>query len=241
MIKSKVMNILITGTSRGLGYGLSRYYLEKGHQVYGISRRSNDELFGFDNFSFLSQDLTDFTDTRKKVSQFLSDVTNLDLVILNAGILNKIKDLRDTGLDEIKIAMDINVWANKVLIDTLFESVNRIDKVVAISSGASVNGSRGWNVYSLSKATLNMMMDLYSKEHVDSHFIALAPGLIDTSMQEYISGLEEEDKYPVIKKLKQARGTDQMPGPLEAAGIVASAIDRSDSMASGSFLDVREM
>lgn len=224
-----------------MGYGLSRYYLEAGHSVYGISRNSNAEHFGFDNFSFLQQDLTDFENAGKKVPQFLSGVDKLDLVILNAGVLNKIKDLRDTGLDEIKAAMDINVWANKVLIDTLFDSVNIINKVVAISSGASVNGSRGWNVYSLSKAALNMMMDLYSKEYTDTHFIALAPGLIDTAIQEYISGLEDEDKYPVIKKLKQARGTEQMPEPLKAAGIVASAIEHSDRHPSGSFLDVRGM
>ncbi|MDZ7738933.1 MAG: SDR family NAD(P)-dependent oxidoreductase [Bacteroidales bacterium] len=235
------MNILITGTSKGLGYGLSRYYLEAGHRVYGISRSSNDELDGFDNFSFLQQDLTEFKNVGTKLPQFLSGVNKLDLVILNAGVLNEIKDLRDTGMDEIKAAMDINVWANKVLIDTLFDSVKTLHKIVAISSGASVNGSRGWNVYSLSKAALNMMMDLYSKEHTDSHFIALAPGLIDTAMQEYISGLEDEDKYPVIKKLKQARGTEQMPEPIKAAGIVAAAIERSDSQASGSFLDVREM
>ena len=235
------MNILITGTSKGLGYGLSRHYLEAGHKVYGISRSSNDELDSFDNFSFLQQDLTDFTIAGKKVPQFLSGISKLDIIILNAGVLNEIKDLRDTGLDEIKAAMDINVWANKVLIDTLFDSVDKIDKVVGISSGASVVGSRGWNVYSLSKAALNMMMDLYSKEHTDTHFIALAPGLIDTSMQEYISGLETEDKYPVIKKLKQAKGTDQMPEPLKAAGIVVSAIDRSDRQPSGSFIDVRQM
>lgn len=235
------MNILITGTSGGLGYGLSRHYLEAGHRVYGISRKSNAELDDFDSFSFLQQDLIDFKDVGKKLPKFLSDVNKLDLVILNAGVLNEIKDLRDTSLDEIKAVMDINVWANKVLIDTLFDSVKILDKIVAISSGAAVNGSRGWNVYSLSKAALNMMMDLYSKEHRDTHFIALAPGLIDTGMQEYISGLEEEDKYPVIKKLKEARGTDQMPEPLEAAGIVASAIEHSDSKESGSFLDVRGM
>jgi NAD(P)-dependent dehydrogenase (short-subunit alcohol dehydrogenase family) len=235
------MNILITGTSKGLGYGLCRYYLEAGHKVYGISRKSNDELEKFDHFNFLQQDLTDFKVVGKTVPQFLADVNQLDIIILNAGVLNEIKDLRDTGLDEIKATMDINVWANKVLIDILFESVKYLKRIIAISSGAAVSGSRGWNAYSLSKAALNMLVDLYSKEHTNTHFIALAPGLIDTSMQEYITGLKDEKKFPVIKKLKQARGTDQMPDPLEAAKTVAGAIERLHRHQSGSFLDVRQM
>lgn len=56
----------------------------------------------------------------------------LDLVILNAGILNDIKDLRETPLEEIKKAMDVNVWANKILIESLFKQVEKIDQIVAI-------------------------------------------------------------------------------------------------------------
>lgn len=235
------MNILITGTSRGLGYGLCRYYLEAGHRVYGISRQSSAELDKFDHFSFLQQDLTSFDDVARSVPQFLDGVNELNIIILNAGVLNKIKDLGETTLDEIKATMEINVWANKVLIDILFESVNILKKIVAISSGAAVSGSRGWNAYSLSKATLNMLIDLYSKEHEDTHFIALAPGLIDTSMQEYLTGLKEEEKFPVIKKLKQAKGTNQMPEPLVAAGIVATAIEKSSEYPSGTFMDIRQL
>ena len=36
------MNILITGTSSGLGYELAKQYLENGHTVYGISRSKTD-------------------------------------------------------------------------------------------------------------------------------------------------------------------------------------------------------
>lgn len=237
------MNILITGTSKGLGYGLSRHYLEEGHNVYGISRSSNQELDDYNRFSFLSQDLSDFSSVKTNVPRFLEEVSDIQIVILNAGILNEIKDLRDTSLEEIKDTMDLNVWANKVLIDILFEEGKAIDRIVAISSGASVSASRGWNAYSLSKAALNMLISLYSKEYTDTHFSALAPGLIDSGMQEYISGLDDEkgDKFPLVKKLKKARGTSQMPSPDKAADLLASGISRLKSYSSGSFLDIRTM
>jgi len=236
------MKILITGTSSGLGYGLAMHYLEDDHQVYGISRKTNDNLSKYSKFSFLQLDIADFESLKKEIPVFLKDVQSLELVILNAGILKDIKDLRDTSVEEIRQVMDVNVWANKVLIDALFETLDHINQIVAISSGAAVSGTRGWNAYSLSKVTLNMLIDLYSKEHEHCHFCSLAPGLIETGMQDYVNNLPEEyeQKFPMVKKLKEARGTDKMPKPLDAAEIIASAIGKAVEYESGSFLDVRE-
>jgi benzil reductase ((S)-benzoin forming) len=235
------MNILITGTSSGVGFGLANHYLAKGNTVYGISRRTNSELNQNTHFKFLSLDLSDFEDIRKRLPFFLNGLGTLHLVILNAGILNPVKDLKDTGLDEIRNVMDVNVWANKVVIDVLFKNVNTIQQIVAISSGAAVSGSRGWNAYALSKAALNMMISLYAAEHTGTHFCSLAPGLIDTAMQDYIYNLPEDDTYPVVQMLKKAKGTEQMPQPEQAAQIISEVIKNATDYESGSFLDVRNM
>ncbi|HAF30889.1 MAG TPA: alcohol dehydrogenase [Bacteroidales bacterium] len=235
------MNILITGTSTGLGNGLTKHYLKQGHTVYGISRKADDSLNKLNNFEFLSQDLIKFDEVKEKISGFLKNVQSLDLVILNAGKLNKIKDLKETSLDEIKTIMDINLWANKILIDALTAQVRDIKHIVAISSGAAVSGARGWNAYSISKAALNMLIDLYAKELSNIHFTALAPGLIDTNMQDYIYNYADDEKFTVVKKLKKAKGTDQMPKTDEAARIISEAIQKSIKYASGSFLDVHNL
>lgn len=235
------MKILITGTSSGLGFGLASYYLSEGHTVYGISRRSNKKLDHFHNFSFLSQDVSDFKNLGMNLATFLKRTENLDLVILNAGMLNEIKDLKDTSLDEIEKVMNVNVWANKVIIDTLLSEMDYVSQVVAISSGAAVSGARGWNAYSLSKATLNMLVKLYANEQTKTHFCALAPGLIDSAMQEYVSGLPDDPQYPVITRLKEVRASGKMPGIEEAAKTTALAIKKVRSHESGSFLDVRKM
>jgi NAD(P)-dependent dehydrogenase (short-subunit alcohol dehydrogenase family) len=235
------MNILITGTSSGLGYGLAKLYLNEKNTVYGISRQQNPELNQNRNFKFLSQDISRFTELKLKLAALLEGQTKLDLVILNAGILNDIKDLYFTSLDEINKVMDVNVWANKVLIDLLFRRLDEIDQIVAISSGASVSGSRGWNAYALSKATLNMLINLYSKEFTQTHFCALAPGLIDTQMQDYIYNFPEEKIYPTVQKLKRAKENNQIPNVEEAAGIVLNAIKKVKKYDSGSFLDVRDI
>ncbi len=235
------MKILITGTSSGLGFGLAKYYLQHNHTVYGISRRLNKDLEKFSNFSFLPKDLADFEETERNIAEFLKDTNSLDLVILNAGILNEIKDMKDTGINEIKKVMDVNVWSNKVIIDILFSELKSIRQIVAISSGASVSGARGWNAYSLSKATLNMLINLYANEQPQTHFCALAPGLINTGMQEYISGVSEELDFPTIERLKKVRASGKMPTIEEAAKTNALAIQEVVKYDSGSFIDVRKL
>ncbi|MFW6371605.1 MAG: SDR family NAD(P)-dependent oxidoreductase [Bacteroidota bacterium] len=235
------MNILITGTSSGLGFGLAYYYLNHGHTVFGISRKMNDKLKEYENFRFLYQDISKFSEIETNLVSFLNGIKTLDLVVLNAGMLNGVKDLKDTTLDEIQHVMDVNVWSNKVLIDTLFNHINEIGQVVAISSGAAVSGARGWNAYSLSKATLNMLINLYSKEHLQTHFSALAPGIIKTKMQDYIYELPENEKYPVVERLKQLRDSGEMHDPETAAEINAKAIEQAKGYKSGSFLDSRNM
>lgn len=165
----------------------------------------------------------------------------MDLVILNAGILGEIKELKDTEIKELNSIMDINLWSNKIIIDKLLKEKNNIKHIVAISSGASINGSKGWGGYSISKAALNMMIKLYASENSGIHFTSLAPGLIDTSMQDYLCGKVDEFKFPSAKRLKESRGTELMPSPIKAGGIVANGIEKSKNITSGSYVDVRKV
>jgi len=92
------------------------------------------------------------------------------LVVLNAGILPAFADLKDTGMADIKDSMQVNVWANKVLLDYLLATIPEIKQVIGISSGASQSGHRGWNAYAISKAALNMLLALYSFHRFSTRF-----------------------------------------------------------------------
>ncbi|HXK81791.1 MAG TPA: SDR family NAD(P)-dependent oxidoreductase [Bacteroidales bacterium] len=234
------MNILITGTSKGLGEGLAKYYLNKGYIVIGLSRSSNTDLRSYENFTYYSVDLSDLDSLPAKFKSILVNTPKIDLAILNAGILGKIADMRESSLTNIKKVMDTNVWSNKILIDNLVK-YNIPNQIVAISSGAAISGSRGWNAYSLSKAALNMLISLYADEIPEVHFSALAPGLVDTQMQEYISSLPEDKQFPTMQRLKKARGTADMPKPNNIAPKIAETINKIQEELSGSFFDVRRI
>lgn len=231
--------LFITGNSSGLGHGLSAAYLRRGWEVYGISRRGCEGLQG--GLHDIRCDLSDMEALPVAMEALLGDCRQLDLVILNAGILGRIADLSDTPLSQIKQVMDINVWSNKQLLDWLLQADIGIAQIVLISSGAAVNGNRGWGAYSLSKAALNMLGMLYAHEFADSHIISLAPGLVDTAMQDYLcdDSRSDADLFPSLNKLRAARNTPQMPTAVEAGEMIADIVPGLLNYPSGSFLDVR--
>lgn len=234
-------NVLITGVSSGIGHAMAKTYLERGDSVFGLSRRTADDLAGYDAFRFVSVDLGELSNIEPALDKLLKGVDQLDLAILNAGILGEMKDMRETTVDELKHLTNVNLWSNKVILDTLFDRMKKLNQVVAISSGASVNGNRGWSGYSISKAALNMLVKLYAAENPNTHFTAFAPGLVDTAMQDYLCEHEADPRFPSLEKLKSARNTSAMPAPENAAQRFVETFERLLSRASGSYVDVRDM
>lgn len=245
LLGSNIMNhssVLITGNSTGLGHAFTEFYLDKGATVYGFSRSGCN--IAHPNLHDAKIDLAQIISVQAALKQLLTGVDKLDLVILNAGILGAIEPMHGIQMDSLQTLMDINVWANKNLLDYLCESDIQLAQVVAISSGAAVNGNKGWGAYSLSKATLNMLMKLYAAEYQSIHFTALAPGLIDTRMQDHLCDQSKVDEgnYPSVGKLRGARGTDAMPVPGVAARNIAAVLPGlKGELASGEFVDMRDL
>lgn len=232
---------LITGNSSGLGYALTEQYLQQNWHVYGLSRRGCHGLKG--DLDDIQCGLENHENITPALEKLLGKVKHLDLVILNAGILGEIRHIRTTPLNDIQQIMDINVWANKLILDWLLNKAISVEQVIAISSGAAVNGNKGWSGYSLSKATFNMLTRLYAVECPDTHFIALAPGLIDTAMQDYLC---DEDKlstedFPSLAKFRQSRGTENMPSPEQTAKNIIKLIPTLRQYDSGAFADIRTL
>lgn len=240
--EGQARHVFITGVSQGLGFGLAHGHLGAHDVVYGISRNRPDIIGEYRFFAFESADLSDEVQARAAMRKLLGRVPRLDVVYLNAGVLGAIRDMRDTRLPDLKYTMDVNVWANKVILDEIFTLGIEVDQVIAISSGAGVNGNRGWNGYAISKAALNMMMQLYAAEMPNTHFTAFAPGLVDTAMQDYICGLPDDQRFESLQKLRAARGTDHMPEPFDAARHVMSRLaELKADHPSGSYIDIRNM
>ncbi|MGH8274133.1 MAG: SDR family NAD(P)-dependent oxidoreductase [Gammaproteobacteria bacterium] len=229
-------SVFITGVSSGLGHGLAEEYLARGCKVYGLSRRGAG--FEHECLHETQADLVDL-DAIPGVLDRLIGEARIELIILDAGILGEFKPMPEIGLDEFRRAMDINVWANKVILDW-FAVHHAPRQVVLVSSGAAITGHKGWGTYALSKAALNMLAQLYAHDLPDTHVAAFAPGLVHTAMQDHINEKVDEKRFPSVKGLKAARGTPDMPAPREAAQRIADAIGKlPQRIDSGAYTDIR--
>jgi NAD(P)-dependent dehydrogenase (short-subunit alcohol dehydrogenase family) len=236
-----VRDALITGVHTGLGNALAKALLSDGASVLGASRKRPEDIEDTPRFCFRKIDLAESEQVRDGLGPLLGSTRSLDLVILNAGVIGEIKDLGDTSLRELAAVMDVNVWANKLICDTLFDRGIKVRQIVGISSAAAFNGSGGWGAYSISKAALNLLLRVYAHEQPETHFTALAPGLVHSAMIDYICSLPEQETHPANARIRSAVGTDRMQSPAEAAQRVIQALPKLLEYPTGSYVDIREM
>ena len=229
------MNVFITGSSRGLGEAFVNHYINE--KVYGLGRSSIKR----DDYFYEKVDISDEIALNKSLSVLFESVKSLDLIVLNAGILGRIEDTSECEMAQLKKEMDINMWANKTILDFFIKNKIEVKQVIAISSGASVNGSLGWNGYSLSKAALNMLIKLYATEMKETHLISLAPGLIKTDMlRSILEGSHDTKKYTSVQSLRNSDKEGLVYSPKIIVEKIMKILGELLQSPSGSFVDIRD-
>jgi NAD(P)-dependent dehydrogenase (short-subunit alcohol dehydrogenase family) len=146
-----------------------------------------------------------------------------------------------TPIDELHHIMDINVWSNKLILDWLLQSPIAVGQIILISSGSTVLANKGWGAYTLSKTALNVLARMYAHEFSSTHISAIAPGLIESQMMDYICEQADSDKFPALKRIQQARGTKTMLTPTQAAERIISSLVSLKAFESGSYVDLRQI
>lgn len=231
------MNILITGVSAGLGKSLKDEYLKLGHNVYGLSRTTVTDC----NHVTLDLNIISHNHYNKKLTNLLNGELDIDLVILNAGILGKIKTFDNVEMHELKKIMNVNVFSNKLILDNLFEMGVNVKQVICISSGASQKTYKGWGGYSISKAALRMMMGVYSKDIPQTHFSSVAPGLVGTQMQDYLCNEVDASEFPETNKFIESSVNGTTRSSNDVAKDIIEHVPHFHQLDSGTYIDLRDV
>jgi len=188
-------NIIITGTSRGIGYELALQLARAGHQVLALSRKIPSGLLGNENISCLSVDLTSESDLQA-VAQFLTTSwKHVDIVIHNAGSLVN-KPFAQLTQDDFENVYKVNVFGVANLTRLCLPFLSKGSHVVSISSMGGIQGSMkfaGLAAYSSSKGAVITLSELLAEEYKEQGiaFNVLALGAVNTEMlQEAFPGYE---------------------------------------------------
>jgi NAD(P)-dependent dehydrogenase (short-subunit alcohol dehydrogenase family) len=179
-------NIIITGTSRGIGLELALQFANAGHQVLALSRKTPQLLIENANVTCLSVDLSKEEDLLQ-VEQFLaSSMKKIDAIVHNAGAL-LLKPFEETSSEEFENIYKVNVFGVANLTRVCLPFLENGSHVVTISSMGGIQGSMkfaGLSAYSSSKGAVITLSELLAEEYKERGiaFNVLALGAVQTEM-----------------------------------------------------------
>lgn len=181
-------NIIITGTSRGIGLELALQFAQAGHQVLALSRNIPNVLMQHENITCLSVDLANEA-SLVQVQEFLSTSwQHIDAVIHNAGSL-LLKPFAETTQVDFENIYKVNVFGVANLTRICVPYLVKGSHVVTISSMGGIQGSlkfAGLAAYSSSKGAVITLSELLAEEYKEKgiSFNVLALGSVQTEMLE---------------------------------------------------------
>jgi NAD(P)-dependent dehydrogenase (short-subunit alcohol dehydrogenase family) len=179
-------NIIITGTSRGIGFELALQFAKAGHQVLAISRKIAPEFLSNQNITSLSVDLSEEDDLVQVQNFLLQTWKKVDIIIHNAGSL-LLKPFAQTTQEDFENIYKVNVFGVANLTRLCLPYLQKGSHVVSISSMGGIQGSMkfaGLSAYSSSKGAVITLSELLAEEYKDSGiaFNVLALGAVNTEM-----------------------------------------------------------
>ena len=182
-------NVIITGTSRGIGFEMVKLFSNAGHKVLALSRNSKPiSDLKLENVTALEFDIAEETEMAKAATFLQKEMKNVDVLINNAGYLVN-KPFSEITSEEFKKCYNVNVFGVASLIKTVLPFMKKEGHVLNISSMGGIQGSMkfsGLSAYSSSKGAVITLTELLAEEYKETgpSFNVLALGSVQTEMLE---------------------------------------------------------
>ena len=227
---------VLTGASRGLGAAMLRQLLREGHHVVAAARGPAPELGpgSTGRLDWTRIDLADPAAARSWVVDALAELSFADeaALILNAGILEPVVPVAALQAEALEAHMRINLVSPMLVTAGFLEAtadrgVKR--RVLAISSGAARRGTAHWSAYCASKAGLDNFVRALNSEQAGEadasvRAVSLAPGVVDTAMQESVRG----SLIPDRARFQALHDEGRLTTPEDAAAAILAYLRRDD-------------
>ena len=178
-------NVIITGTSSGIGLELVKIFSKEDFKVISLSR-SDLSIKPLNGVRHINFDITDEKSVDNLIDIIKNEYKNIDILINNAGKLIN-KPFKNISRDDLYSVFDVNVFGVFNLIQKLLPFFKKNSHVVNISSVGGLVGSSkfpGLTAYSSSKGALNILTEVLAEEYAESgpKFNSLSLGSVNTPM-----------------------------------------------------------
>jgi 3-oxoacyl-[acyl-carrier protein] reductase len=233
---------LITGGTRGIGRSIALEFAKQGALVVlnyvnddDSAEKTLQEIRDFKAFAMLIKgDVSDYSFATLMINKVIKELGKIDILVNNAAI-SKVGLLMDMEECDYNTVMDVNF---KSVYNT---SQNAIKHMISNKSGNIINISSMWGnlgascevLYSSSKGAINSFTKSLAKELAPSNIRvnSVAPGVINTEMNAWLSKEEREDLINEIPLGRLGNGE-------EVAKVVAFLASEDASYVTGQIINV---
>jgi 3-oxoacyl-[acyl-carrier protein] reductase len=212
-----VVNVIVTGGSRGLGLAMSSTLAAAGYRVIAIARNLNPELTAAarvaaesgGSLEFRAGDLADLSQIPALVRSLRADFGPIYGLVNNAGIgtAGVLGNMRDQDIERL---IRLNTVSPIVFTKYVVRSMmtERRGRILNITSVVAATGYSGLSVYAATKASLVGFTRSLAREvgQLGITVNAIAPGFIDTAMTQELSPAQREQiaKRSALRRLADA-------------------------------------
>ncbi|HJA12725.1 MAG TPA: 3-oxoacyl-ACP reductase FabG [Candidatus Mediterraneibacter merdipullorum] len=206
----KKKNILVTGSSRGIGRACALAFARGGHHLFlngrtpsgALEETARDVAAAGGTYTMLPGDVSDPDQVRGMFRQITSCCGGLDILVNNAGCacFGLLSDMTDAQWRQV-LDTDLSsaFYCCREAIPNMV--AQKRGKIINISSMWGTSGASCETAYSAAKSGLNGLTRALAKELAPSNIQvnALACGVIDTEMNARLSAEERaalEDEIP---------------------------------------------
>lgn len=212
------MNILLTGSSTGIGRSLAENLVGSGHRLWGLARSSQTPLTlvnSPDHFTPLRCDVSEWAQVDATFSQLARQINHLDAIITCAGIHGEIGPV---------FSVDPKKWSQTVRANldgtfftlraghALLKRAPRRAKVICFSGGGATKARPNFSAYGVAKTGIVRLVENIAEESRGEplDINALAPGSINTRLTDEIirlgPALAGAAEFSGAVKQKEAKG-----------------------------------
>lgn len=201
---AKLKNCIITGASSGIGKATAIEMAKFGYRVILLVRNNEKAQLAYEeilletgnkNLVMYYVDLSSQASLNQVITQIKQDFSEIDILINNAGVLKRSKQLSDDG---IEMTLAVNYLATYILSTNLIDLIKKPGgRIVNLTSELYKNGLFELNVdpkgkfdgnlaYATSKKLVVYFTKIFANMYPDISVNCLHPGVIATdSFREY--------------------------------------------------------
>jgi len=175
---------IITGGSKGIGFGIAERFCKEGAQVIICSRNDSELSKAASQLgcAFHQLDVSDSGAVRSMADWFSKEHGKLDILVNNAGLI-RLGTIKSATVDDWDLQIDVNLKGPFLMSNAFLPHMNEGSSILNIASTVGLRAMRGAVAYCASKGgvvnlTRAMALDLAGKIRVN----CICPAVVDTPM-----------------------------------------------------------